>query len=220
MKSIAPTERTKVQRLPQRGEYDRETIYAILDEAFVCHIGFVIDGEPVMIPTGYARDGDRLIVHGSQASRLMRNLAEGVPVCVTVTILDGLVLARSAFHHSMNYRSAVIFGRAHCIESAEEKTEALRLLSEHIVPGRWDDVRQPTPDELKVTLVLSLSLAEASAKIRRGPPVDDRDDYDLAVWAGEVPLETIARAPIADPQLKSPAEVPAYARNYRRPKKS
>ena len=215
-----PSERTRLQRIPKRAEYDRDAICAILDEAFICHVGFVVDGQPFVIPTGYARDGDRLILHGAQASRMMRNLADGLPVCVTVTILDGLVLARSAFHHSMNYRSVVVVGRAQPIMDESEKADALRLLSEHIICGRWDDVREPTPNELKVTLVLSLSLAEASAKIRRGPPVDDEDDYALPIWAGEIPLRIVPGVPVRDPQMKTPAHAPAYACNYTRPTRS
>jgi uncharacterized protein len=217
MKSSAPSKRTIVQRGPQRAEYDRAVIYKILDEAFICHVGFVVDGEPVVIPMSYARMGDRLVIHGSQASRMMRSLEAGVSVCVTVLILDGLVLARSAFDHSMNYRSVIVFGRAYPLNDAGDKREALRRLSEHICPGRWAEVRQPNDNELKTTMVLALALDEASAKIRSGPPVDQKEDYDFPVWAGELPLYLVAGAPVADPQMPLPIPTPSYVLNYRRP---
>jgi nitroimidazol reductase NimA-like FMN-containing flavoprotein (pyridoxamine 5'-phosphate oxidase superfamily) len=217
MKSAAPSKRTTVQRAPQRAEYDRTVIYQILDEAFICHVGFVVDGEPVVIPMSYARMGDRLVIHGSQASRMMRSLEAGVSVCATVLILDGLVLARSAFDHSMNYRSVVVFGRAYPLNDASEKHEALRRFSEHICPGRWAEVRQPNDNELKATKVLALAVDEASAKIRSGPPVDQKEDYASPVWAGELPLRLVAGAPVADPQMPSPIPAPPYVLNYRRP---
>jgi nitroimidazol reductase NimA-like FMN-containing flavoprotein (pyridoxamine 5'-phosphate oxidase superfamily) len=217
MKSAAPSKRTTVQRAPQRAEYDRTVIYQILDEAFICHVGFVVDGEPVVIPMSYARMGDRLVIHGSQASRMMRSLEAGVSVCATVLILDGLVLARSAFDHSMNYRSVVVFGRAYPLNDASEKHEALRRFSEHICPGRWAEVRQPNDNELKATMVLALAVDEASAKIRSGPPVDQKEDYASPVWAGELPLRLVAGAPVADPQMPSPIPAPPYVLNYRRP---
>lgn len=166
--TIQQTELTRIRRLPKRGVYDRETIYSILDEGFVCHVGFAIDGKPFVIPTGYARIGDNLVFHGSSASRMMRNIADGIDVCVTVTLLDGLVLARSAFHHSMNYRSVVVFGKALVIEDADEKMNALEAFTEHVVPGRWNEVRWPNELELKATTVLSLPIEEASAKVRTG----------------------------------------------------
>ena len=187
-----------VKRLPQRANYDRSTIHAILDEAFVCHLGFVVDGDPYVIPTNYARDGDRLILHGSPASRMLKTLREGVGVCVTVTILDGLVLARSAFHHSVNYRSVVLFGKATVIDDPEEKKEALRLFVEHVAPGRSTEARPPNDKELKQTLVLALAIEEVSAKIRTGPPVDDEEDYALPVWAGVIPLKLTHGDPIPD----------------------
>src|ERR1700720_3002837 len=196
MKSSAPSKRTIVQRGPKRAEYDRAVIYQILDEAFICHVGFVVDGEPVVIPMSYARIGDRLVIHGSQASRMMRSLEAGVSVCVTVLILDGLVLARSAFDHSMNYRSVIIFGRAYPLNDASEKREALRRFSEHICPGRWAEVRQPNANELKMTMILTVGLSEASAKIRSGPPVDQKEDYDFPVWAGELPLRLVTETPV------------------------
>src|SRR6266478_6802302 len=181
MKTFQPTERTTLKRLPKRGVYDRDLVYQILDEGFVCHVGFAVDGRPFVIPTGYARVGDSLIIHGSQASRMLRTLGQGIDVCVTVTLIDGLVLARSAFHHSMNYRSVVVFGRATVVEGSDAKIAALRALSEHMIPGRWDDVRAPNERELQQTTVLSLPLTEASAKVRCGPPLDDEEDYQMEV---------------------------------------
>jgi hypothetical protein len=210
------TDRTKLKRLPKRGHFDRETVYSILDEGFICHVGFAVDGQPFVIPTGYARVDDKLYIHGSQASRMLRNLAGGIDACVTVTIVDGLVLARSAFHHSMNYRSVLVFGRATLVEDAHEKYAALTALSEHIVPGRWADVREPTEQELKLTTVLRLPLDEASAKVRTGPPLDDEEDYALPVWAGVVPLKLVAAEPINDPRLPDDIPVPDYAAHYKR----
>ncbi|HYV05775.1 MAG TPA: pyridoxamine 5'-phosphate oxidase family protein [Blastocatellia bacterium] len=211
-----PTARTTLKRLPKRAAYDRETVYAILDEGFVCHVGFAIDGSPYVIPTGYGRDGDVLYIHGSAASRMLRALEQAVPVCVNVTLLDGLVLARSAFHHSMNYRSVVVFGVASVVSDEGEKLRALRTFSEQVIPGRWDDVREPDEGELKATLVLKLPLAEASAKIRTGPPIDDEPDYKLPVWAGELPLHTVSGKPVADPRLPDGIEPPGYAVHYTR----
>jgi nitroimidazol reductase NimA-like FMN-containing flavoprotein (pyridoxamine 5'-phosphate oxidase superfamily) len=210
--TLVPTERTKLKRLPKRGHFDRETVYGILDEGFICHVGFA----PECRPIGYARVDDKLYIHGSQASRMLRTLSGGVEACVTVTIIDGLVLARSAFHHSMNYRSVVIFGRATLIEDREEKIAALLALSEHIIRGRWNEVREPTEQELRATTVLSLPIVEASAKIRTGPPLDDEEDYSLPVWAGVVPLRLEAGEPIKDPRLPEGIEVPEYAQNYKR----
>jgi nitroimidazol reductase NimA-like FMN-containing flavoprotein (pyridoxamine 5'-phosphate oxidase superfamily) len=216
MEKIPQTPRTTLKRLPQRGSYDRELIDSILDEGFICHVGFVLDGKPFVIPTGYARVGDSLIIHGSQASRMLRTLGQGIDVCVTVTLIDGLVLARSAFHHSMNYRSLVVFGRATLVADPVEKIAALRALSDHMIPGRWNDVRQPNERELQHTTVLSLPLTEASAKVRTGPPLDDEEDYDLPIWAGVIPLQMVANAPVSDSRLKDNVEPPAYARNYQR----
>ena len=195
--TIPVTDRTKVRRLANRGNYDRETVHSILDEALVCHVGFVVDGAPVVIPTIHWREGDELYFHGSAASRMLRALKSGVEACVTVTLIDGLVLARSAFHHSMNYRSVVIFGEARVVEG-DEKLRALDSLIEHITPDRARDVRPPNEIELKQTLVLALPLDEASAKIRTGGPVDDEEDYALPVWAGVVPLKLTAGEPIPD----------------------
>ena len=214
MTQFKPTERTQVRRLPARASYDSETVYPILDEGFICHVGFVVDGQPYVIPTAYGRAGDVLYIHGSSASRMLRTLTEGADVCVTVTLLDGLVLARAAFHHSMNYRSVVILGRAKVIEGREEKLRALEILTEHIVRGRWKDVRHPNDLELKATTVLALPLAEVSAKIRTGPPKDDEEDYQLSIWAGVLPLPVTPSAPIADPRLTEGIETPSYVRNY------
>ena len=213
---IAQTKRTKLGRLPKRGSFDRETIYRILDEGFICHVGFTAENQTFVIPTGYARLGDRLLIHGSAASRMMRAMSGGIEVCVTVTLTDGLVLARSAFHHSVNYRSVVVFGAAEFISDENEKREALRAFTEHIVPGRWKEIRPPNEKELKATLVLSLPIREASAKVRGGDPVDDREDYALDVWAGVVPLKIIAGAPENDSQLKKEIAPPDYVLNYKR----
>ena len=215
--SFPLTDRTTVRRLPKRGVYDRELVYQILDEGFICHVGFVTDGHPVVIPTGYARAGNKLFIHGSHASRMLRTLRQGIEVCVTVTLIDGLVLARSAFHHSINYRSVVVFGRAAVVDNADEKLAALRALSDHMIPGRWADARQPNERELQLTMVLSLPLEEASAKVRTGPPLDDEEDYELNVWAGVIPLQLAADAPIADVRLPSNTEPPKYAVQYVRP---
>lgn len=216
MNELPQTQRTTLKRLPQRGSFDREIINAILDEGFVCHVGFCFDDRPFVIPTGYARDGERLYLHGSQASRMLRALGQGIDVCVTVTLIDGLVLARSAFHHSMNYRSVVIFGRATVVDEPSEKSAALRALTEHMVRGRWSEAREPNERELQLTTVLALPLTEASAKIRTGPPLDDDEDYQLNVWAGVIPLKLVAEGPVNDPRLNPGVEVPAYARGYRR----
>jgi nitroimidazol reductase NimA-like FMN-containing flavoprotein (pyridoxamine 5'-phosphate oxidase superfamily) len=213
---LQTTARTKLKRLSKRGSYERETIYQILDEAFVCHVGFIVDGQPVVIPTAFARVGNRLLIHGSAASRMLRALSLEADVCVTVTLIDGLVLARSAFHHSMNYRSVVIFGKAKIVSDEREKLEALRAFTEHVVRGRWKDVRWPSENELKATLVLSLLIDEASAKIRSGPPIDDEADYELDVWAGVIPLRLTAGVPVDDTELKEGIAVPDYASTYKR----
>jgi hypothetical protein len=186
-----------VRRIPQRGVYDKAEVYKILDEGFLCHVGFATDGQPFVIPTGYARSGDRIFIHGSAASRMMRTMGGGVDVCVTVTLVDGFVLARSAFHHSLNYRSVVILGRAQALESAEEKMAALQAFTNHVLPGRWEEVRQPSEQELKATTVLELPLAEVSAKVRNGPPVDDAEDLAVPAWAGVVPLRGRLGTPVA-----------------------
>ena len=217
MTTFTPTERTILKRLPKRGEFDHAAVYRILDEAFICHVGFVADGKPVVIPTSYGRIDDELYIHGSAASRMLRSLEEGIDVCVTVTLIDGLVLARSAFHHSINYRSVVIFGAAKLVNDPAEKLKALHAFTDHVVPGRWEEVRPPTESELRATLVFKLPLVEVSAKVRTGPPIDDEEDYSLAVWAGVVPLELRAAAPINDDRLPLDIEAPDYARDYARP---
>jgi hypothetical protein len=216
MPDFTPTERTQVHRLPQRGVYDREAVYRILDEGLVCHVGFVAGGKPVVIPTGYGREGNTLYVHGSPASRMFRALGQGADVCVTVTLVDGLVLARSAFHHSMNYRSVVIFGKATVLEDPAAKREALRVFTEHVAPGRWLEVRQPSEKELQATTVLALPLQEVSAKVRTGPPIDDEEDHALPVWAGVLPLELTPTLPLPDDPLSKEIAVPEYVRRYTR----
>ena len=212
MSELPSSKRTQVQRIPDRGRYDAETIHAILDAAFVCHVGFVVDGQPFVIPTNFARDGEKLYLHGSSASRMLRTLAGGVQVCVTVTHVDGLVLARAAFHHSVNYRSVLALGRAVLVDDPAEKMHALELFTNHVVPGRWDEVRTPTEQEMKATSVLSLDLNEASAKVRTGGPKDDAEDYELPIWAGVLPLSVSAGEPIADPKLTVNVDVSASVR--------
>jgi hypothetical protein len=211
-----PTVRTRVVREPDRAVYDRETVYRILDEGFLCHVGFTVDGQPFVIPTSYGRKDANLYVHGSAASRMLRQMKEAVPVCITVTLLDGLVLARSVFNHSMNYRSVVVLGKATLVDDPEEKLLALRTLSEHILRGRWDDSRQPNERELKATSVLRVPIEEYSAKVRSGPPIDDPEDYSFPTWAGVIPLEIKAGTPINDPQLDPNRPAPGYAKNYNR----
>ena len=213
-----PSERTRLVREPDRAVYDRAAAYKILDEGFICHVGFVVNGQPFVIPTGYGRDGDNLYFHGSAASRMLRRLDEGVAVCVTVTLLDGLVLARSVFNHSMNYRSVVILGTATLVKDAAEKVAALRAVSEHVIPRRWDDARLPTDKELKVTSVLKIPIEEFSSKVRVGPPIDDEEDLSFPTWAGVIPLEVKTGAPIADEHCQR--EFPEYLKSYSRKKKT
>jgi nitroimidazol reductase NimA-like FMN-containing flavoprotein (pyridoxamine 5'-phosphate oxidase superfamily) len=201
MADTVPTPRSSIHRHPERGRYDRATIDAILDEAIVCHLGLVSDDHPVVIPTMYVRDGDRVIVHGSAASRMTRTVGTGVPICLTVTLLDGVVFARTANNHSMNYRSAVLLGTAEAITEPAAKLAAMRALVERIAPGRWDRIREPDDKEMRSTTILSLPIDEASAKVRTGPPLDDGEDLGLPVWAGVVPLHLAASAPIDDPAL-------------------
>ncbi|MFQ5352061.1 MAG: pyridoxamine 5'-phosphate oxidase family protein [Candidatus Binatia bacterium] len=215
--TIAVTERTTLHRGKNRGSYDRATIYAVLDEAFICNLSCVIDGRPVAIPMAFSRVGDSLILHGSTANRVMRALRDGAEACVTITLVDGLGLARSAFHHSVNYRSVVVYARAREIADPDEKLAALRSTVEHIVPGRWNDVRHPNDEEFLRTMILALPLTEASAKSRSGAPIDDPDDYALAIWAGEIPLRQVSLEPLSDPAMDSPTPVPSYASHYRRP---
>lgn len=212
MQPFSPTDRTRVRRLPERGKYDRETVYSILDDASICHVGFVAEGRAVVIPTLFGRDGDRLYIHGSTASRMLRALAGGIDICVTVTLVDGLVLARSAFHSSMNYRSVLIFGKATLIDDVDEKVRALAIFSEHLLPGRWAEIREPSEKELKGTLVLAIDLKEVSAKVRTGGPKDDEEDYSLDVWAGVVPIQQRFGAPVPDERLRAEIRVPDYVR--------
>jgi nitroimidazol reductase NimA-like FMN-containing flavoprotein (pyridoxamine 5'-phosphate oxidase superfamily) len=210
----APVPRTKLGRLPARGTHDPAAIRAILDEGLVCHVGFVHEGHPYVMPSNYGRLGDALYLHGSRASRMLRALAAGAPACVTVTIVDGVVLARSAFHHSMNYRSAVVLGVARAVEDEAERLRALEAVSEHAVPGRWAEVRPPSAKELAQTAVVALPISAASAKVRRGPPIDDEEDLALPVWAGELPLRLVPGAPVADAGTRAPA--PPYLAAWRR----
>jgi uncharacterized protein len=213
-----PSDRVRLRRKRERGSYDRAVIDAILDEALIAHLGIVEEGgQPVVIPTLHARNGDLVYCHGSTASRTLQALAAGAPVCLTVSLLDGLVLARSAMHHSANYRSAVLMGKARPVEDPEEKLAAFEAIVEHIVPGRWRDVRAPTDNEMKATSVLAIPIVEASAKLRGGPPLDDEPDYALPAWAGVIPLATEARAPLADPRLRAGIEPPPYVTGYARP---
>jgi uncharacterized protein len=211
-----PSERTRVRRLPERGVYDRETIDAILDEALICHLAWVADGEPRVIPTIHARSGDTLYIHGSNASRTLRTTKGGAPVAAEVTLLDGLVLARSAFHHSMNYRSVVVYGHAREVTDPEEKFAAQRALVDHVAHGRADDARMPNQRELDQTTILAIAIEEASAKVRTGPPKDDPEDMDLPIWAGVLPIRTIQGEPEPDPDLRSGVETPGYVTDYRR----
>ena len=207
MSTYTPTQRTKVRRLSKRAVYDKAQVHAILDEGFLCHVGFTQDSHPFVIPTLYARSGETLYMHGSGASRMLKTLAQGVDVCVTVTLVDAYVLARSAFHHSMNYRSVTVLGRARLVADEAEKMEALRVITDHIVPGRWDEVRGPNELEMKQTVVLALPLEEVAAKVRVGPPADDEEDYALPVWAGIVPIHTQLGEAVADgrvlPEVKT-----------------
>ncbi len=213
-----PTARTRVVREAERAVYDREPVYKILDEGFLCHVGFMLDGQPFVIPTSYGRKNAYLYIHGSAASRMLRQMKDAVPVCVTVTLLDGLVLARSVFNHSMNYRSVVILGKATLVDEPSEKLSALRTLSEHILPGRWDDARQPNERELKATSVLRVPIEEFSAKVRVGPPIDDAEDYAFPTWAGVIPLEMNVGVPIDDPKLDPARPAPPYVAGYSRPR--
>ena len=202
--------------MPKRGHYDRETVHAIIDEALVCHVAFVVDGQPNVIPTLHARREDTLLLHGARTSRLLQHIASGNPVSVAMTLLDGIVLARSVFHHSMNYRSVVIHGTGQLLESDQEKLAALEAFAEHIARGRWADARQPTRKELKATSVIAIPLELAAAKIRTGPPLDDDEDYSLPIWAGVLPLSLTAGKAEPDPRLGSSIGLPSYLRRYRR----
>ncbi len=213
----APSKRTEVRRIPDRGRYDRDLINAILDEALICHVGFIHDGHPVVIPTIHARAGNTLYLHGSPASRMLRSMRAGEEISVNVTLVDGLVVARAAFHNSMNYRSVVVFGSPRIVDDPAEKWDALEAITEHVVPGRWADSREMTEKEMKGTLVVALPLDEASAKMRTGGPGDDEEDYELPIWAGVVPLATTPGEPIVDPLLCADVPVPPYLSEYKRP---
>ena len=210
MDQYPPTERTQVVRRSQRGVYDKPQVHAILDEGFVCHVGFVMNGRPFVIPTAYARSGEQLYIHGSPASRLMKG--QEVDVCLTVTLLDGLVLARSSFHTSINYRSVVVLGKARLVTDLEEKRQALRCFTNHVISGRWEQTKQPIDSELKATSVLALPLAEVSAKIRTGPPIDDEEDYALPVWGGVVPVLQSFGEPLPDDRVLEGITPPAVIR--------
>ena len=212
----ASSPRTRVVREPHRGVYDRATAYEILDEGFICHVGFVVDGQPFVIPTAYGRVDDHLYLHGSAASRMLRNLNTGISISLTVTLLEGLVLARSIFNHSMNYRSVVVLGTAVAVLDVKEKLHALESLSEHILPGRWAESRQPNERELKQTLVMRLPIKEFSSKVRQGPPIDDEEDYAFPTWAGVIPLQMVPGVPENDPRLDPRTPVPAYVSSYSR----
>jgi uncharacterized protein len=212
--TMKSTDRSQLRRLPKRGSHELKTIHEILDAGFLAHVGFNVNGQPFVIPTLFGRAGETLYLHGSAASRMLRELSTGVPACVTVTLVDGLVLARSAFHHSMNYRSVVAFGTARKIEDPIHKTEALRVISDHLIAGRWEDVRAPYEQELKATSVLEFAMEEASAKIRSGPPVDDEEDYALPMWAGVLPLTIRSGQPVPDPRLPAGTAIPEYVNSY------
>ena len=216
MSKFEITPRTKVRRLPDRAVYEKSDIYAIIDEALICHVGFVRDDQPFVIPTIHARVDDTLYIHGSAASRMLRTLKDGAPACVTVTLLDGLVLARSDFHHSMNYRSVVILGTLTPVTDREQKLAALKTIVEHVVPGRSAETRGPNDRELKATTVMAMKISEASAKVRTGPPGDEEEDYDLSVWAGVIPLRLQPGNPEPDPLLREGIGIPTYVREYRR----
>ena len=214
MSAFAKTDLNRVKRVPDRGHYDKETIYPIIDEATICHVGFVADERPFVIPTIHARQGDTLLLHGATTSRMLKTIQQGNPICITITLLDGLVMARSVFHHSMNYRSAVLFGQGHLIDDPEAKMEALYTFTEKLIPGRWDDARQPNATETKATSIIAVPIDSASAKIRMGPPGDDDEDYALPVWAGVVPITQRLTTPLDDPRLTPGIAVPDYLTRY------
>src|SRR6478672_3543309 len=214
MDAFPKTARNRVKRMPERGHYDAATIYPIIDAALLCHVGFAIDGQPFVIPTLHARQGDTILLHGAKGSRLLRHIQAGGPVCITITLIDGIVLARSVFHHSFNYRSAVLFGTGAVIADDQARLHALEAFTERLIPGRWQDARQPNALELKQTTIVAVPIESASAKLRIGPPGDEAEDYDLPVWAGVLPLRQVAGTPIADPQLNPGVELPAYLRDF------
>ena len=212
MNNFPKSSRNTIKRSPKRGHYDRETVYQILDAGFICHVGFTIGEQPYVIPNAYGRIGDTLYLHGAIGNRMLSQLEKGIPVCVTVTHTDGIVLARSVFHHSFNYRSAVVFGTARLV-AKEQKEAALLAITEQIMKGRWDEARTPTPEEIKITKVLAVDIEEASAKVRTGPPKDDEADYELPIWAGVLPLQIVAGEPVTDPAMKQTLSLPDSVRN-------
>ena len=214
METFDRTDLNRVRRLPARGQYDRATIDAIVDEALICHVAFAVDGQPFVIPTIHARMRDEIVLHGAPASRLLKYIVAGNPVAIAVTLVDGLVLARSVFHSSMNYRSAVLFGRGRLVEDEAEKLAALQVISEHLARGRWADARQPTQSELDATAVVAIAIDSASAKVRTGPPGDDEDDYALPIWAGVLPFQLQPQTPVPDPRLADDIAIPTYVTNY------
>jgi nitroimidazol reductase NimA-like FMN-containing flavoprotein (pyridoxamine 5'-phosphate oxidase superfamily) len=216
MTDFTKTDKTRIRRLPKRGHYDRETIYPILDEALICHVGFTDGDQPHVIPINFARIGDSIVLHGAKSSRLLRHIAAGHPICIEVTVVDGLVLARSVFHHSVNYRSVVLFGTGHLLPKDEDKLAALQAITEHLIPGRWQEARLPNRKELNATSVVSIAIEAASAKVRTGPPVDDQADYSLPVWAGLLPVEERVLVPIRDEQQADEVPLPSYIAQYSR----
>lgn len=214
MSQFVIEDRNKVRRGPHRADYDRDTVYAIIDEALYCHAGFVQDGQPYVIPTNHGRDGDRILLHGSVASRMIRFVESGAPLCIAFTLLDGLVLARSVFSHSVNYRSAVVFGTGELVGDPAEKLAALEIITEHILPGRWADARPPSDKELAATAVVSVAIESASAKVRTGPPGDNEEDYALPVWAGVLPMRREFLSPQPDPNRRADVDVPGYLADY------
>ena len=216
MTQFTKTAKNRIKRYPQRGHYDHETIYRILDESLICHVGFVENGQPYVIPTNFARVEDHVVLHGAIASRLLKHVESGHPICVEVTIVDGLVLARSIFHHSVNYRSVVLFGKGHLIEEEQEKLTALQAIAEHLIPGRWQEARRPNRKELNATRVVSIKIDEASAKVRMGPPIDEQEDYALPVWAGVLPLQELPLSPIRDELQSQDVPLPEYIAGYSR----
>jgi uncharacterized protein len=216
MAEFMKTDKNRVRRIPERGHYDRETIYRILDEALICHVGFVENGQPYVIPINFARLGNTIVLHGAKASRLLKHIEAGNPVCVETTIVDGLVLARSVFHHSVNYRSVVLLGRGRPLEDKQEKLAALKAITDHLIPGRWSEARLPNAKEMNSTRVVSIEIDEASAKLRTGPAIDEEEDYVLPVWAGILPLQELTLAPIRDERLTGDIPLPDYVAQYSR----
>lgn len=209
------SKRTKINRLPARGHYDKETINNIIDTTYFCHVSFVIDEQPFIIPAIHARIDNTIVLHGAKTSRMRNHIIDGNEVCIAFTIMDGLVLARSVFHHSMNYRSAIVYGKGRAVKDFGEKEKAFQSITNHILPGRWEDARRPNKKEIDSTSVVSINIEEASAKIRTGPPLDDEDDYSLSIWAGVLPLQVNKRIPVEDPKLEEGIILPEYIENFK-----